>query len=970
MHGAQRTTNLRFRSSLIRRQILLVLVLALLIVLILAVTANAYVAQRTNDTLSDFDRGTFTFTGLLDIPERDIDSVQLLPVGLTGEMELSPLHLPRPLVDHATIAIGDVIYVIGGTDQTFLTRAEVYFSTISDDQGTLSPWQQQTDLPDFRAGSGIAAYRNSASSSTLYAIGGFDGDYYLTDTVFRAQIDVTSGQMVGGWTGEAHHLPRPLTYAPAVEHDGLLYVLGGSGDSESFVNVYKAPINSDGSLGEAFSETSPLPKPLFYGYAVVYDGALTDTLYYVGGMYYDNVGERFASEEVYYADFLPGGGLTEWNRSEGALPRTLYGHSGVLVNGVELIVTGGIGNPIHPEETITSTVKAALVDPDNSNFRLYNWCEHVPEPCNLGAWQTGGLLPTVRALHGTVTGRDHIYVLGGQDADQDATDTIFFGSIQGQGALYAPAGQYRSEKLDLEQPATLRKLTWQASITPTGQVTLTMQYRTSADGGLWSEWSEPVISQDGLNEIDQFPGLGSIRYVQYEADFTTVLTHASPRLDEVHIFYEVPDPDLSVIKDTGSVITATLGGELQYTIRYSNTGGWVAEDAILTEALPEHTSYAGGPEWHQVGSSNLYTRSIGDVGRGETGSSTFKVKVDNEVPPGVLSIDNRIEIDYPPMIDALGDVITDPNDDDNWYEFSNLLSAFGLAVTKEADPPAGTVVTPGSLITYTLRYTNVGTIRASQVVLTDTFDAYDGYTIVTPSVPPGTREYVWHLDSLGPRQTGEKQVVVQLQDPLPNHWTVTNQGSLYSPEGDPYHTPVITHPVLSPPGTPMVDLVVTDVSWQPTDPVSGTWPMFTAAIVNTGTKVASDDFWVSLYIKPRPSAAPAWPADHDGGYCLHGCTITRGEYVKSVSTLGPGEGIQVVFGALPTDDPPPYSPAAGTYDIYVQVDVAFEGDNVFWGRHAEDREDNNIRHETLSLRDSEPSGPPKVYLPAILRSSP
>jgi uncharacterized repeat protein (TIGR01451 family) len=1101
MAHCQRTGESKIRNATVQRQAVLAVVLALLAALVFVVTANAYVAQRTHDTLTDFDRGTFTFTGLLDIPERDIDSVQLLPVGLTGEMELSSRHLPEPVVDHATIAISNSVYVIGGTDRYGSPRADVLLTSVSDDQGNLSPWQSQAALPDARAGVGLASYRNTGNTSTLYVAGGFDGDYAPTDTVFRAQIDLSSGVLNGDWITDSHRLPHSVDHAPTVEHDGYLYVLGGtgmdmSGYFTSFQEVYAAPVNTDGSLGGAFVETSPLPRPLFYGYAVIYEGEITDTLYYVGGMYMVSRPppvwvEPLASEEVYFADFLPNGTLTEWKRSEGALPRPLYGHSGVLVNDVELIVTGGIGNPKDPGETLTSTVKAALVDPDNSSFRLYNWCAHVPEPCNLGAWQTGGLLPEVRALHSTVAARDYIYVMGGQDTNQDATDTIFFGSIQGEGALYAPAGEYLSDKIDLGQPATLRKLAWQASIDPPGQVTLTMQYRTSANGKDWSAWSDPVFSQHGLNEINEFPAQGSIQFVQYEADFTTVLTHASPRLDEVHIFYEVPDPDLSVMKHTGSVITVGLGSTLQYTIHYSNTGGWVAENAVVTETLPAYTSYAGGPEWHQVGSSNLYTQLLGNVERNGSGDATFTVKVDDEVPPAVYSITNQVEIDYPPMIDTLGYVITDENRYDNWYQISNPLSFVAMTVTKEAfppagepvtagslitytlrytnqgvarasqvvltdtfddrgtytiltpsvpltateyvwnlgslgpgqsgeqqmivqvqdplpnyeyvtnqaslhspdddvyhtpvlthplvssvmtitkeaSPPAGQEVTPGSLITYTLRYTNVGATRASQVVLTDTFDGRETYTIVTPPIPPTAKEYVWNLGSLGPGQSGEQQVVVRLQDPLPNHWVVTNEASLYSLGGDAYHTPVITHPVMNLSGTtpaPMVDLIVTNVKWQPSHIVSGTWPMFQTTVMNTGMRDASEHFWVSLYIKPEGSSPPSWPSDHDRGYCLYGCSVTRPSYVEYVDALGAGETLALSFENLSADLSPDF-PKAGSYDIYVQIDVAFGGDNKYWGRFAEDREDNNLWHGMLTIEDS---GPPKVFLPVIVRSSP
>jgi uncharacterized repeat protein (TIGR01451 family) len=325
--------------------------------------------------------------------------------------------------------------------------------------------------------------------------------------------------------------------------------------------------------------------------------------------------------------------------------------------------------------------------------------------------------------------------------------------------------------------------------------------------------------------------------------------------------------------------------------------------------------------------------------------------------PSYAYVTNRASLHSPEIEAYHTPVITHP------------LVASVMTITKEASPPAGQEVTPGSLITYTLRYTNVGATRASQVVLTDTFDNRETYTIVTPPIPPTATEYVWNLGSLGPKESGEQQVVVRLQDPLPNHWVVTNEASLYSPGGNPYHTPVITHPVMNLSGTqptPMVDLIITDVDWEPLGVVSGTWPEFTVTIRNTGTKAASDPFWLALYIKPEGSSPPAWPSDHDRGYCLDNCSVTRPSYVEYVVALAAGEARSLVFANL-QEDPSPDFPRNGAYELYVQVDVAFQGDNQYWGRLAEDWENNNLWHGTLTIQDS---GPPKVYLPLIARSSP
>jgi uncharacterized repeat protein (TIGR01451 family) len=948
------------------RQLGLAIVLGLLGMLIFALTANAYVAVKIDDTLVDFDQGTFIRTGLLDIPEKDIDSVQLLPIGLTGEWQTSPQRLPQRLADMATATNGYNIYVIGGTDQLNAPRGEVYSTMISDVWGTLIPWRTEQLLPESRTGAASAVNTRPGGTSTLYVVGGLKPGWIATNTVFRAQVDNTTGRMVGDWATDAQTLPQALYYASAVVHNGFLYVLGGSNVLASFDTVYYAAINSDGSL-QPFGTTSAMPHALFDGYAVVYDGLTTDTIYYVGGAYITGTFEIGASFEVYFADIESGGSLSPWARSEGALPRHIYAHSGVLVNQGEIIVTGGIDDPLDPMNSFTSTVKAALVDPENPSFRLYDWClGEQPPICTIGAWQTGGLLPDVRALHGTVGGRGYIYVMGGEDGQQTIRDTVFFGTVNGVGALYSPDGVYQSQEFDLEQPAKLRKLTWDATLGHPGEMGLTMQYRTSEDGNIWTGWSTEESSVAGLNEIVPDPAPIDIRYVQYQVDFTTSVSNASPLLNDVRIYYEVRDPDVQVIKDTGSVISVALNTTLQYTIHYTNTGGWVAENVVLTETLPEHTSYVEEPGWHQVDSSGVYTYRVGDVEWGDTGIATFRVHVNEEVPYTTHYITNQVEIDYPPMIDAFGETIIDPNLDDNLYQFRTPLSFFVLTVTKEAMPPPGSIVMPGTKITYTLRYTNIGQIEAAQAVLTDTFDPRGSYVVISPTLPPNTPEYTWDVGPLPPKASGQKTIVVQLNDPLPNHWVVTNQATLSSPQDDPYHSEVISHTVMNLTGgepEPIVDLAVTNVRWEPSEPLIGNWPKFYATVINSGTAGTLTDFWMALYIKPQPSDPPWGPADHDRGYCLNNCQQTRYNYLGYISSLELGQSKEVPFLYL-SDDPSPDFPGLGFYDVYAQVDVAFAADNAFWGKLPEDYESNNIWYKSLNIPKA------KIRLPIIFKQTP
>ena len=857
---SQNQTDAMGHRSTRGRPAALALVLAMLALLAIATTANAFVARLTETTVSDFDSGFFSYTGLLDIPP-DIHSVQLLPVGLTGDWHTSAMTMPWPLANFGSVLSGNRIYVVGGTDDDQDARKDVRSYDL-DGGGALSGPHVRTALPEARAAAGVTIHDPDGASPVLYVVGGFDTDFTATNTIYRASINPASGE-VGTWVLDDQVLPSALESPVVAVHGDTLYIIGGW-DSASFPDVvldtvYRASIGASGALGELV-ETSSLVDPLYGGVAIVYDGGTIDTLYLIGGRDQDA-----STAKVYFADILGGGDLTEWAVSEGGgltssggtLPLHLYGHRGVYRDS-QIILTGGVVNAVDRSDAISSTVKVALVDPTNTELRLYDWCEGAPPDCTIGAWQTGGLLPEDRALHGAVTLGDYVYVLGGQDSDGDVRDTIFYGTVDGAGAVYRTSGKYTSNEIDLGQEATLLELEWDTTISRPDEMGLTMQYRYSLNGDDWVEWSALVPSDDGLNSVDITGEPEDVPYFQYRASLTTTATTASPLLNSVHLYYWVPDPDLAVIKDTGTVISAELGSMLAYTITYSNSGGWVAENAVLTEVLPENTTFAGSDAWHQVGATNVYTFSVGDVGRGEVGTAGFRVRVNDEVPPNTEYITNFVSIDYPTMTDFWDNSIEDPFMGDNEYEFGNPLS---------------------------------------------------------------------------------------------------------------FHR--------------AVDLAITDLVWYPALTEAGAWPRFCLTVANIGTADAlplADElgFWVELYIKPSPPESPAEPPqrpdDHDWGYCLYDLDLTckvvnRPSFTRYIPQLLAGEKVEdLCFEPQSTENDPSALdyPEEGLYNVYVQVDVAFEDDDGESGRYLEGNEGNNLVEDTMELIPVVY----RVYLPVVLKSAP
>jgi len=799
-----------------RRAMALVLVLGAVVVLFIAtaVTSQAFVTKVGHDTLDDFAPGRFGKTGLLDLP--GIDSVHLLPIGLFGEwVEGRPL--PRKLTQLSSVAAGGQVVVMGGVDDAGVYTRTVWVSTIGSD-GALGAWVTQTySLPHGVSGAAAVAYPKDENSSWVYLLGGAKNTETYSD-VHYTTLDYATGTS-GEWTPTAP-LPMKLRYLSAVALDGYVYAVGGYNQSGSVFDrgprnkVYYAAINpADGSLG-AWQETSALPKPLNKHLTVAYqnDDINMKALYAIGGQSRGTGSDPtlMPSKDVYFADVNPDGSLTAWSLSGGTLPRQLYAHHGVVFH-EQILATGGVD--AEATEVTTATVRAALIDPDNPTYRLYNWGGTV------GAWETGPLLPWPRAFHQTVADQWFVYTLGGVDTGGNATDSVYWGAVDEPGARYAPQGFYESPVIDLKTGTRVHQLEWSATISHSDQMTMTMSYKFKPQGGDWqTSWSDPFDAQDGVNTWPFEPPLDNVRLFQYRVDMATDVYTESPLLNWVDVYYEVDDPELAVRKDTGLVISADLDSFLDYTIYYTNSGAWVAENVVLTESLPAHTSYAGS-SWNRVGSSNLYTYSLGNLAKYATGKALFQVKVNATVPQGVTTIDNAIDIGYPPMLDELGQTITDPYPENNHYDWSNPLNKYAIAIAKSADPASGSEVYPGRRIEYTLTYSNTGQSPLTNLVLQDSLPV--SVTYVAGSIWPAAQgddsdptNLEWNIDNLAAGASGTVGFAVTVNQDAPVGTSIANSATASADKALTKTSNTVWHPVGE---VPLLDLEL----HKSADPVSG-----------------------------------------------------------------------------------------------------------------------------------------------------
>jgi uncharacterized repeat protein (TIGR01451 family) len=101
-----------------------------------------------------------------------------------------------------------------------------------------------------------------------------------------------------------------------------------------------------------------------------------------------------------------------------------------------------------------------------------------------------------------------------------------------------------------------------------------------------------------------------------------------------------------------------------------------------------------------------------------------------------------------------------------------------ISKTDRPDP-----VAVGNLLGYTIAYTSAGVLTATNVIITESYDANVVYS--SSSVSPSVGDNVWQLGDLGPNQAATLIVTVTVNGGLPNSTTLTNTVTLGSDQTAP-----------------------------------------------------------------------------------------------------------------------------------------------------------------------------------------
>ena len=170
-----------------------------------------------------------------------------------------------------------------------------------------------------------------------------------------------------------------------------------------------------------------------------------------------------------------------------------------------------------------------------------------------------------------------------------------------------------------------------------------------------------------------------------------------------------------------AIVTATktadpsfvdVNGNITYTVTLQNTGSVVANNVVLTDAIPAGTTFVPGSLTGATGTPPTLTLAT-PLAAGGTSTVTYQVKVGNAVPnPNPLS--NTVAAAFTYTVDptqpnaSSGTAVGGPAD--------TQVNTAKLLVSKSADKPISYI---GDTITYQIAVQNTGNVNADNVVLTD-----------------------------------------------------------------------------------------------------------------------------------------------------------------------------------------------------------------------------------------------------------
>jgi N-acetylneuraminic acid mutarotase len=280
---------------------------------------------------------------------------------------------------HATVVVGNYLYVLGGARSSGLPLQDVERATIDPD-GSLGPFASISGAALMTARSG---HTTTALGNYLYVVGG-DGVNSPLSSVERAPLAVDGS--IGSFTVVPGVTLTTARHGHSIAAIGnYLYILGGIGSDSSLSSVERATLNASGAAG-TFTTIGVALTSARSGFTTTVIGRY---LYALGGTLDDSIEQATISADGSLGPFGPAPVIMTASRT--AHTTAVIGNYFYLIGGVRGL------------STATDSIERSTINPDGS----------------LGPFSIapGITLVTARYSHTSAVAGNYFYVLGGASTD-------------------------------------------------------------------------------------------------------------------------------------------------------------------------------------------------------------------------------------------------------------------------------------------------------------------------------------------------------------------------------------------------------------------------------------------------------------------------------------------------------------------------------------------------------------------------
>ena len=246
----------------------------------------------------------------------------------------------------------------------------------------------------------------------------------------------------------------------------------------------------------------------------------------------------------------------------------------------------------------------------------------------------------------------------------------------------------------------------------------------------------------------------------------TVISHGTYSIDSPQtnpatgaaVTTTVASAPILALGATGSPDPVNSGGNITYTLTYSNTGNMNATGTLLTDTLPNNTTFVSATGGGTP-SGGTVTWNLGTLNAGTTASVNLVVRVVTPLADGTTIANGSASLDSAQTSPVNAPAVT------TTVRSSPTL---GLTLTDGPDP-----VPAGASLTYTIGYSNTGSAASTSTVLTATVPANASFVSATGGGTRSGSTVTWSLGTLPAGGSGSVQMTVQVTSPLANGTMIT-----------------------------------------------------------------------------------------------------------------------------------------------------------------------------------------------------